>query len=78
MKALEHIQQLRASKDAEQSVFQRFADEHLCEEWLESLWKRLMAAFDDTERTAALAEAQREYERIAFVKEMNEEPKPSD
>jgi hypothetical protein len=72
MKALEHIQELRASKDAEQSVFQHFADEHLCEEWLESLWTRLVAAFDDTERAAALDEAQREYERIAFVKDMDD------
>lgn len=68
MKALDHIEELRRMLESEQRCFQDFADDHLNEGWLESVWKRLNLAFDDTERTAALDEAEREYERLRFVK----------
>jgi hypothetical protein len=69
MTPLDHITELSAKLAALQTEFQQFADEHMNESWLDSVWKRLCTAFDDDERIAALNEAQGQYERLRFVKE---------
>ena len=73
MKSLDHIAELSVAVEKLQTKFQQFADEHMNEGWLESLWKRLYLAFDDDERIAALNEAQREYERLAFISKENQD-----
>ena len=69
MKALVHIEILRADLEQMQEHLDEFADEHMNESWLDTVWKRLMDAFDTESQTEALDEAQREYERLRFIKE---------
>ena len=67
MKALVHIEILRADLEQIQEHMDDFADDHMNESWLEPVWTRLMDAFDNDKRIVALDEAQREYERLRFT-----------
>ncbi|KPK42086.1 MAG: hypothetical protein AMJ65_08170 [Phycisphaerae bacterium SG8_4] len=66
MKVSEHFVLIKDIRDSLALAFERFKKEHHddCECWFSLEWGMCMNAFDDTERTKALDELEKQYKRL--------------